>query len=222
MFQEKLVANRFINLNLPAVANIPHVDGALVPTPQMLLTIEESTTSGSRFKGTHKRESNIVVGQHAAKARRNFQWLPWLPGGLTHVVVGGVDVLTGPMSGCDLVLFTEAGAMHAGHLGTNFGAPAANNALKTTWNNLAINHPGRIIGRFNPLRDWHGPYPTARPGKESNGQKIFGLLTTTAEFFIVFTYSQDSNPTQLRIAEVQQVAGANPATALLALEVVPA
>jgi hypothetical protein len=202
------------------IANIPHVDGAMVATPQTLLTLEESTVTGSWFKGNRKRQSDVVVGQHATKGRRNFQWLPWLPGALTHVLVGAVDVLTGPMSGCDLVLFNRHGAMHAGHLGTNIGAPAANNAVKTTWNNLAANHPGRIIGRFNPLRDWNGPYPTQRAGKESNAPKIFGLLTTRATFYVLFTYAQDEAPNQLRIAAVQKIPGANPATAPLALEAV--
>jgi hypothetical protein len=218
MFQEKLTVGRFINLNLPLIANIPHLDGDMVATQQLLLTLEQSTKTGSRDEGTRKRESNVVIGQHASKDRRNFQWLPWLPGALTHVAVGGVDVLTGPMSGCDLVLFNLNGVLHAGHLGTEFGKAAANNAIKATWNALATNHPGRVIGRFNPLRDFKGPTPTQQVGKETTGTKVFGLMTVKCQFYTVWCYPQDDNPTQLRIAALQKIKGAKVATAPLSME----
>ena len=205
MFEQKLVVGRYINLTSPAVANIPHSDGDFVAQPQHLLTLQQSTTTGGFLN--RKKESKVLAGT-GAKAHRNFQWLTWLPGAITHVPVGGVDVLTGPMSGCQLVLFNLGGAVQAGHLGTDISSPTATAAVKGAWNVFANAHPGDVIGGFNPLNDWVGALPAAKVGKESSGIKIFGLLTVDAQFYTVVTYPQDTNANLLRIAGVRVIPSA--------------
>ena len=211
MLQQKLIVGRYINLTSPAIANIPHNNGDFVAQPQCLLTLQQSTTTGSFFKGTKKRQSSVVGGV-GAKAHRNFQWLTWLPGAITHVPVGGVDVLTGPMSGCQLVLFNLGAAVQAGHLGTDVASPAATTAVKNAWNAFANLHPADVVGGFNPLNDWAGPFPSQRAGKEGAGVKIFGLLTVNGQFYTVVTYPQNTNANLLRIAGVQLIPSANLAT----------
>lgn len=217
MLEQKLIVGRYIDLTNPAIANIPHVAGNFVAQPPYPMTIDLSTTSGSFWKGTKKRTSDLNPGVNltVGKQHRNCQWLTWLPGAITNVPVGGVDVLTGPMSGCQLVLYNDlvTGALHAGHLGTDVASPTNTTAVKTTWNAFATANPAQVIGGFNPANDWAGPYPTTRTGKKKDGgpAKIFGLLTVNATYYSIFTYQQGVTSV-LRIAGVQQIASANLAT----------
>ena len=213
VLEQKLKVGRYINLPNPVIAGVAHAVGAFVPQAPCPLTIEESTTSGSRLKGTRVRESNIVAGA-GVKTHRNFQWLAWRPGAITHVPVGGLDVLTGPMSGCDLVLFNLGGVAQAGHLGTAVEAGVANAAVKNSWNVFANANPTDVIGGFNPFNDWVNPIPTPRAGKESSGIKIFGLMTTHAEYYTIMAFPQDTDINKLRIAGVSKF----PSASLAALQ----
>lgn len=209
--ERKLIVGRYIHFDPPVVqpGTYAYAAGDLVQTNQVPLTIGESFTTGSIFKGNSKRVSVVFEGQTAApqKQHRNCQWLPWLPGALSHVPLGGLDVLTGPMSGCDLVFFNMNGVRHAGHLGTDVEKDVANNAVKTTWNGLA-----HRVGRFNPLRDWAGPLPAKLEGEST--ARMFGLLTVEDRFYTLFTYQLTEDTKKFRIAGLQRAQGVRPPAAL--------
>lgn len=201
MIENKIKVGRFYNFTAPQVANIPHNDGDFTAQPQHLMYVGEAVKSGKL--GSRIKTSDMTPGQHATKARRNFQWLTWLPGAITHILIGGVDVITGPMSGCDLVIFRQNGAAHAGHLGTDVDNPARNTAVKNAWNAFATNHHARVIGGFNPLRDWpRNNYP-AHKGKDGQA-RIFGIYTSNHTFYTLFTYQQ-TDTGHLRVAGLERI-----------------
>lgn len=138
------------------------------------------------------------------QAHRNLQWLYWFSGEISHVPMNGVDVLTGPMSGCILVMFRHNGVVHAGHLGTDIAHPDNNAAVKDTWNTFATDNEDDVVGGFNPANDWPGGYPAQRRGE--GAARIFGLMTTAQEFWTIFTYQQHNNNNLLRIAGRQRIA----------------
>ncbi len=80
------------------------------------------------------RKTSVVSAGVALVADRNTQWLYYMPGDISHIPFHGVDVLTGKMSGCPLVVFRFAGIVHAGHIGARDGDPVGNAAVLATWN----------------------------------------------------------------------------------------
>jgi hypothetical protein len=196
MFEQKLIVGRYIDLVLPPIAPPAYALGAFVPVAPIQLYLQEST-------GVFKKTSDIQVGT-GPKAHRNFVWLPWLPGGISEVPLVGADVLTGPMSGCWLVTYNDgAGVRHAGHLGTDIASPAGTAAVNTAWNQFATANAAQVIGGFNPLRHWIPAQFPGVKGKDVGAPKIFGLFTTTNEYYIVVAYQQSDVATKLRIAGVQ-------------------
>lgn len=118
MLEAKLIVGRFIHFTRPSwpggappAAQIPAI---FATQPQQLLNIAEST-------GIFTKTSGVTAGAHpnVHKPWRTFSFLSWLPGSISEVQTGTSDVLTGPMSGCDLVLYNRGGVRYAGHLGTD-------------------------------------------------------------------------------------------------------
>jgi len=208
MLQQKLIVGRFIHFRFPPppAGGVAQTPAVFVTLPQNLLTINEST-------GVFTKKSTVTAGAHATKPWRTFGWLAWLPGSISEVPLGGNDVLTGPMSGCDLVLYRRLGVVYAGHLGTDVGAAAQNASVKATWNGFATNAGALdIIGGFNPFLQWVLPYPAAQ-GNDLGAPIFFGLYTTAHTFYTLVLYSQSLAPLQpthahltlRRIAGLQQI-----------------
>jgi hypothetical protein len=195
MLETKLIVGRFINLSIPQPPAPAYANGAFVTVPVQDCYLKESTGVFTKTSAVEQ-----AVGP---KLHRRFKWLPWLPGAISTVALVGTDVLTGPMGGCWLITYRKAnGVPHAAHLGTDVADATRSAAVKTAWNNFARANLGDVIGGFNPLRDWVGSFP-AQQGEDSR-EKIFGLFTTTNDYYIIFTYQQGTT-TLLRIAGVQRV-----------------
>lgn len=199
MLEAKLIVGRFIHFTrpnwpggAPAAAQIPAI---FVTQPQQLLNIAEST-------GVFKKKSDVTAGAHpnVNKPWRTFNFLSWLPGSISEVQTGAHDVLTGPMSGCDLVLYNRGGNRYAGHLGTDVSAAAgdakdlANQSVKAVWNHFAQNAPpADILGGFNPFRQWNGAYPAAA-GDDLGAPIFYGLYTTANTFYTLVLFQQRNAP----------------------------
>lgn len=87
------------------------------------------------------RTSQISQGQHAGKAHRNFRWLHWQKGKITYLPVAGPDILTGPMSGCWVVIFSMAGVNYVAHIGTAAPGSVETLQVKAAWSTAL--RPGR-------------------------------------------------------------------------------
>ncbi len=69
--------------------------------------------------------------------RLNFLWLTSFKGVITTVSLAGMDILTGDMSGCWIMLYAEGVDLWVAHVGTDPYNPAATAAVKQTWNAFA-------------------------------------------------------------------------------------
>jgi len=193
MIEQKLIIGRFIRFPAAGMKLIYNL-GDFLTQPTMALKIEEST-------GFRTKTSAITPGT-GAKAHRNFQWLTWYPGAVSQVPINGVDVLTGPMSGCWLVIYKRLGTVYAGHVGTAEPNSPKTIAAKQAWNQFAQNAPpGSVIAGFNPARHWTNNSPAQLP---TDGiPKVYGLLTTSYQLYSVFTYKQNTDTTLYRIAGIE-------------------
>lgn len=233
MIEQKLIVGRYIELDTPVPvdsgAAAPHGFRALNSIP---LHINESSSSASPVQqpvvmpgfnpkitdqikiAAHQAAAHVTaqferqrvstIGQNAVtKAHRNFVWLEWVPGKVSELQPGNTDVLTGPMSGCWITLYTRNGIRCVGHIGTEMD-PATQNSIdaKNAWNAFAAGAPANSIRGFDPFNAWPGAFPAALPG-ESN-LKAFALVTGTNDFYTVIAYPQLAKPKRIRIAGIQQ------------------
>lgn len=199
MIQQKLAVGRYLNFITPAqqAPSVPLPAAvSFLPLQQMLLNIGEST-------GILSKTSAVSAGVNA-KAWRNFQWLQWKPGFISEVRMTP-DVLTGPMSGCDLVIYRRNGFTCAGHLGTDVGAAAKNTAVKNTWNQWAQTHAGDVIAGFNPFRAVMNNIPPRTKHDQVSAPLFFGVMTSNNQLFTLILYPQTSNPNIKRIADLVRV-----------------
>lgn len=124
-----------------------------------------------------------------------YKWLDYRPGGTAQTPLGGSDILTGKMSGCPIVMWTDAaGVCQVGHLGTMDGQDAINNKVKATAKReLPINASG-----FSPANAWNLGEMTTAIGHASRnmpnlpgggGFAVIALVTTTRKFFSIALYS---------------------------------
>lgn len=206
MLEGKLVVGRYVTLTIPVqLANGPPVNG-IQPMQTQTMHINEST----RAHVFGSKTSTTGMG-HIAKAHRNYQWLEWVKGMVSEVPQNGVDVLTGPMTGCFITRYTRNGVTCVGHVGTsNNSADQDSIDAKAAWNGLVAVGGTNATG-FNPFRDWMGALPPPLAGE--GAPKFFGLVTAAGTFHNIFTYQlqgaynplgQATLPTTIRIAGIQQ------------------
>jgi hypothetical protein len=86
--------------------------------------------------------------------RRQFRWLPYIPGKVACIPLAGDNILTltGNMSGCWIVIFTWNGRTFVGHIGTvDNNSDAETLAAKDAWN-MARWYGGVVpLLAYNPL-----------------------------------------------------------------------
>jgi hypothetical protein len=143
-----------------------------------------------------------------AKAHRNFAWLEWMRGVVSEIRPQGIDVLTGPMTGCWITSYVRGGVHYIGHVGTE-DFPTSPNSIKArnAWNTFAASVPMGAYSGFNPHRDpWNGaPVLPPEPGEISPPKK-FALVTSAGTFHTIVAYAlqEKKTVTRIRIAGIQQ------------------
>lgn len=179
------------------------------PTPWQKLQIAKQRAGMHVQSWSDRQVTSTVATGASTQANRNFVWLPVIDGDVTEVRPNGLDVLTGPMSGCWIVRYMRAGVRYVGHVCTkNTAADPLTIAVKLAWNNYAAAAiPGNIDG-FNPFNDaWAaGAVPGSAPGE--GARKYFALVTGADVFHTVIAYPLLAKPTRMRIAGIQN----NPST----------
>jgi hypothetical protein len=135
---------------------------------------------------------------------RRYKWLPWHAGMISDTVLDS-DVLTGPMSGCLLAgYFDTNGGRHAVHIGTTEDR-AQSDAVKAAWRGRAVGFRNQEIVGFDPATMSGLTLPDHVAGAEFPNPEIWGLITTTGRLFGLKVYWQIGNPTQYRIARVEEI-----------------
>jgi hypothetical protein len=96
----------------------------------------------------------VEAGRHV-QADRNFLFYPWIQGKISYVhVTHGqpYPVVTGPMSGCWLVIFTMGGQTCFGHIGTFMGKWTAESIQATnSWKVAVGTGKVTIVKAFKPI-----------------------------------------------------------------------
>ena len=231
MIEQKLIVGRYLELvtGQPVLIGAP-VNGFQQVT-RVVLHIEESEsvgapitpfnpigtpTLGQQFTARTAQAKELAQNQFnrqrvsgtgtgaVAKTYRNFVWLEWLGGLVSEVRPEGVDVLTGPMSGCWINSYLKNGVRHVGHVGTVMtAADPLSVAARTAWNNFSGGLQMGAMSGFNPFNNWNGAFPVPQPG--DGAMKTFALVTASNTFHTIVTFSQANKPTRIRIAGVQQI-----------------
>ena len=231
MIEQKLIVGRYLELvtGQPVLLGAPA--NGFQEVTRVVLHIEESESVGApvtpynpvgnpslKMRATVRaaQAREFVTGQFnrqrvsgtgtgaVTKTHRNFVWLEWLGGLVSEVQPNGVDVLTGPMSGCWITSYLKNGVRYVGHVGTVMAAAdPLSVAARAAWNNFAHGLQMGAMSGFNPFNDWNGGFPVAQPG--DGAMKTFALVTAANTFHTVVTFSQANKPTRIRIAGVQQI-----------------
>jgi hypothetical protein len=234
VIEQKLVVGRYLELNTPQPVNAGPAVNGFQEVNRQIIHINESKYSAAPVSANNpiagfapnlqqrmqiglqragetvqskinvQRTSATAPGQ-SPKIHRNFTWLEWLPGVVSEIRPNGVDVLTGPMTGCWVTSYIRNGVHYVGHVGTDMAPNTPNSlAAKAAWNNYVAGVPISAYSGFNPFNDpWtHGPVPQAQPG-EAN-RKTFALVTVEGHFYTVIAYPQANKPSRIRIAGIQR------------------
>jgi hypothetical protein len=235
MIEQKLIVGRYLELVTapPTLVGVPN--NGFQEVTSVVLHIEESGSvgapvapynpignpslreqlgfranqAGQMIQAQFDRQRVSGTGTGAvAKAYRNFVWLEWLGGLVSEVRPNGVDVLTGPMSGCWITSYLKGANRYVGHVGTVMSAAdPLSVAARNSWNAFANAQQMGSMSGFDPFNDWNGAFPAPQAG--DGPMKTFALVTATNTFHTIVTFSQANKPTRIRIAGVQQI---NPPT----------
>lgn len=220
---EKLLVGRYIDFHNQQETAPPPPRGQFAAHPVKTLTLLESTglsygdqvAPGRLTKTFGKTRTSGFAAGAGAKQHRTFQWLSWWPGFISEVRLDAVDVLTGFMSGCWVMVYKRGAHTYVGHVGTiggNDAAVATSAAVKACWNAwAAANHASLICG-FQPNRHWKDNGDANKPAAVSetiNGHergdhnwhdKVLAVVTPARELYTVFVYRQRDVQTRYRIA----------------------
>jgi hypothetical protein len=107
-----------------------------------------------------------------------YDWCDYITGQTAQKLVGGNDILTGPMSGCYITRYNAGHGTCVGHIGTAEN-PAANTLVKRTF---GLNMPDNTTG-FNPEAGW--PDKDTVAIKHKMALMTFALVTTAGDFYTV-------------------------------------
>ena len=233
MIEQKLIVGRYLELNTPRPVNAGPAAAGFQELNRVVLHISQSESAstpvapmnplagfnppidlkikiglqrfGKHVEAQFHRQRTSATGVGAVrKAHRNFIWLAWLPGFVSEVQPQGIDVLTGPMSGCWVTTYSRGGVRYVGHVGTEDSADSAKSVdAKNAWNTFAASVPMGSCSGFNPSRDPWTAGPTNQLQDEL-GRKTFALVTAAGTFHTVIAYPQGGKQSRFRIAGIQQ------------------
>jgi hypothetical protein len=127
-------------------------------------------------------------------------WLCYVLGRTAYVPLN-TDVLTGDMSGCLIVRWTEGGQQRLAHVGTVESAPKnrpPNTTVKTTFLNrlagLSAAEQLQVSG-YNPAGAWDPSEIRPLQDKFKLGNsKIFSLTTATGQFYSILLIRASNEP----------------------------
>lgn len=193
MLESKLLINRYITLPF-STAGITDQSAA------NFQRIESPPYYLKESKGLRTKSSQVIQGD-GPKPHRRFVWLPWIPGQISEIELRGVDVLTGPMSGCKIAIYHQGESTFVGHIGT-LEDRERTAAVKATWNTFAQQNLAEAQC-FDPMRAIS--YQMRPNPGEIAGPTVFCLVTASREVYAVCAYEQGIGTRNYRIVEVRRV-----------------
>ena len=183
LMYNKLIVGRY--LDIPAWNNMPPAtDGMGSPAGFTLVDGRNYTLAESQGSGflnlTRTSAVAPAVAPHS-KAHRNFRWLPWVPGKITYAPISGTDILTGPFTGCWVVIFRMGAQVCLGHIGTKTDAMTPESlAVKAAWADAVRD------GLITPMKATqpHTAIPLPQPGDRSSAD-AYAVATSAQDLAVV-------------------------------------
>lgn len=145
MIEKYFMSGRLFKWKLPAEAPSAK-DGIIIDSPPSIAYAPMTYTGmdGRLYKPT---PANLMEQQRAGLAmygQIHYSWLAYAPGRTTRLSATR-DILTGPMSGCIIPIWSERGRRYVGHVGT-VGNKVMDDRVKAIF---GASMPQNTIG-FNP------------------------------------------------------------------------
>jgi len=135
----------------------------------------------------------VVADAPTKGEHTDFNWLTYVPGKTTVQQLQQANVLTGPMSGCLLIVW-KPDAMNGQslcHVGTNYDDPASTRTVKQDFDRVITSESTG----FKPDAAWELKEISTPMIKLSTGPnagqvsfKIFGLVTTAGKFYSIIMF----------------------------------
>lgn len=205
MIERKIRPGMMLDFPLPSFAAYVNDRDVLQPVPTLHCHIwREGMFSPSRGLGS---------GQLHRQGHRNFAWLPYRAGHVTFTALDGKDVLSGPFSGCRMVLGEVNGVRQVYHIGTYLGADTPQSlAAKRGFYRLMGDASFTYVAGFSPFASF-SPVPDPLPG-ESLLARVLGLITDDGDLFAILLRKQSGDGEMHRVVDVRAGTPINRAEAL--------
>jgi hypothetical protein len=118
-------------------------------------------------------------------------WLDYVHGRTSRTPITAYDILTGWMSGCWVVRWSDRGVSYVGHVGTIVGNSAVNKQVKQTFADAM----GNVVSGFNPAAAWNFGEIQTLAAKLATGRppQIMALVTTAGKFYSVLMLDLGNN-----------------------------
>ncbi|WP_156256610.1 hypothetical protein [Sandarakinorhabdus oryzae] len=194
MIERKIRAGMMLDFPLPTYNSYANDVDILQPVPTLYCHVwREGGFSTSR---------GVTAGQLYRQGHRNFVWLPYRPGFVTFNALERGDVLSGPFSGCRMLLLEVNGVRQVYHVGT-VGKADTPETLRTKRAAHALigNADVTYICGFSPFENFKPP-PDGLPG-ESVIPRILGLITHNGDMFSILMRKQSGDGNMFRVVDVQ-------------------
>ncbi len=162
-------------------------DGAVVPSPLIPLNpLIYDGMDDQIMANFHASSLGLTMGQQIP-----YRWLAYLAGRTATTPLAGGDVLTGPMSGCLIALWTDGGTKIA-HVGTIDNNPPASTKVKRSFAAEA-GAAGDLVA-FNPAAVWNPGEVAAAMGKRPMSFQIYALVTRAGGYYSVLVFELPPKP----------------------------
>jgi hypothetical protein len=157
--------------------NLP--GGAVIITNQGILPSGFQIEDGNKHKYSMGNHNNSFFNKNAPAtmadqswAERKFRWLPFIPGIITCMLLDGLDIQSGPFSGCWMVIFAFREIHYVGHIGKDSNSEEKTKNAKINWKNAIEN---RLIQPIKAFKPEFSPINSTNHGCITQGSEMFSI-----------------------------------------------
>ncbi|WP_310497924.1 hypothetical protein [Sandarakinorhabdus sp.] len=194
MIERKIRTGMMLDFPMPTFGAYADTGNFLQPVPTIRCHVWR--------EGTFSTTRGVGGGMLHRQGHRNFAWLPYRPGWTTFASLDACDILSGPFSGCRMLLCEVNGVRQVYHIGT-WNGPETDKSLRAKRAMFA--HLGdasvTYVAGFSPFASYN-PMPDGLPG-ESVIPRVLGLFTDDGDMFSILMRKQSGDGNMFRVVDVQ-------------------
>lgn len=205
------VQRELLHLSASESMSRPHKRGGLGKDPSKDIPEYESDNTIFAVLNSKRKELQHTLGNPIFRQRvsvvkdggsseghRIFIWLPWLPGKVSEVAPQGIDVLTGPFTGCWVTSYTRMGTRFVGHVGTEgWKTSPASLRAKAAWNEMIP-----LLSSYSGFEPASATSTQVKTSKAGGTRNVYALVTARGQFYAIVTFNVRGRPERKLIAAV--------------------